>query len=202
VAGRRGDAQPDGLFGNLMGARGSCRTPSRWRVLTRSTPTRLPSSTAPAGGRRHLPRPAAATGIRTHPACRGPPDDARIAVIVEPTATRATVLLMLAAHGLTTREAEVARLVLRGTSTCAIADALHISGHTVQDHLKAVSTRSGRAVAAIWSPACSACAPITRLRRTSSSAGLRTRPPARRPPTPRRRSSASACCPTAGRSPR
>jgi NADPH-dependent 2,4-dienoyl-CoA reductase/sulfur reductase-like enzyme/DNA-binding CsgD family transcriptional regulator len=74
---------------------------------------------------------------------QGPSGDAHIAGIVEPTATRATVPLMLAAHGLTAREAEVARLVLRGTSTRAIAHASHISGHTVQDHLKSVFDKVG-----------------------------------------------------------
>ena len=51
--------------------------------------------------------------------------------------------LMLAAHGLTPREVDVARLVLRGTSTAAIADTLHISRHTLQDHLKAVFDKVG-----------------------------------------------------------
>jgi DNA-binding CsgD family transcriptional regulator len=50
---------------------------------------------------------------------------------------------MLAAYGLSRREAEVARMVLRGASTRAIADDLHISRHTVQDHLKAVFDKVG-----------------------------------------------------------
>jgi DNA-binding CsgD family transcriptional regulator len=71
------------------------------------------------------------------------PGEQHIAVVLEPTEVRASAPLMLAAHGLSRREAEVARLVLRGTSTRAIADALHISGHTVQDHLKAVFDKVG-----------------------------------------------------------
>ena len=51
--------------------------------------------------------------------------------------------MLLSAHGLTAREADVARLVLRGLSTTAIADNLHISGNTVQDHLKAVFDKTG-----------------------------------------------------------
>jgi DNA-binding CsgD family transcriptional regulator len=107
------------------------------RALERGTApsTALPSTRV---------RTAAGHWLTVHASrLQGPPGDARIAVIVEPTATRATVPLMLAAHGLTTREAEVARLVLRGTSTRAIADALHISGHTVQDHLKSVFDKVG-----------------------------------------------------------
>jgi DNA-binding CsgD family transcriptional regulator len=67
----------------------------------------------------------------------------RIAVVVEPCAPRATVAIRLAAYGLSRREAEVARLVLRGSSTRAISAALHISPHTVQDHLKNVFDKLG-----------------------------------------------------------
>jgi DNA-binding CsgD family transcriptional regulator len=74
---------------------------------------------------------------------REPADENRIAVVVETIEARATVPLLLSAYGLSAREAEVARLVLRGASTRAIADALHISQHTVQDHLKAVFDKTG-----------------------------------------------------------
>jgi DNA-binding CsgD family transcriptional regulator len=71
------------------------------------------------------------------------PGDAHIAVVLEPTEIHASAPLMLAAYGLSRREAEVARLVLRGASTHAIATALHISEHTIQDHLKAVFDKVG-----------------------------------------------------------
>jgi DNA-binding CsgD family transcriptional regulator len=67
----------------------------------------------------------------------------RTAVIVERASASETVPLALAAYGLTPREAEVARLVLRGTPTRAIANALRISAHTVQDHLKMVFDKTG-----------------------------------------------------------
>jgi DNA-binding CsgD family transcriptional regulator len=70
-------------------------------------------------------------------------DAGRIAVVVEPCAPRSTVPLRLAAYGLSRREAEVARLVLRGASTRAIAAELYISPHTVQDHLKSVFDKLG-----------------------------------------------------------
>jgi DNA-binding CsgD family transcriptional regulator len=66
-----------------------------------------------------------------------------IAVVVEFAQAQATVPVLLSAYGLTVREAEVARLVLRGFSTIAISDALHISRNTVQDHLKAVFDKTG-----------------------------------------------------------
>ncbi|WP_246121959.1 helix-turn-helix transcriptional regulator [Pseudonocardia cypriaca] len=67
----------------------------------------------------------------------------RVAVVIEPCTPRATVTIRLAASGLSQREAEVARLVLRGASTRAISTALHISPHTVQDHLKHVFDKLG-----------------------------------------------------------
>jgi DNA-binding CsgD family transcriptional regulator len=51
--------------------------------------------------------------------------------------------LALAARGLSPREQDVAALVLRGASTRAIADTLHLSPHTVQDHLKSIFARLG-----------------------------------------------------------
>lgn len=66
-----------------------------------------------------------------------------VAVVVEPVEPRDTVPMLLAAHGLTRRETDVTRLVLRGRPTRAIADELCISVHTVQDHMKAVFDKVG-----------------------------------------------------------
>jgi DNA-binding CsgD family transcriptional regulator len=74
---------------------------------------------------------------------RGPPDERRMSVVLAPARPAETVPLLLSAYGLTGREAEVARLVLRGASTRGIVDNLHISRYTVQDHLKAVFDKVG-----------------------------------------------------------
>jgi DNA-binding CsgD family transcriptional regulator len=73
----------------------------------------------------------------------GPPGERRISVVLAPARPADTVPLLLAAHGLTPREADVARLVLRGASTATIVDTLHITRYTVQDHLRAVFDKVG-----------------------------------------------------------
>lgn len=73
----------------------------------------------------------------------GPSDKDHIAVVVEPSQPHASAPRILSAHGLTPREADVATLVLRGNSTRTISQTLHISPHTVQDHLKAVFDKTG-----------------------------------------------------------
>ena len=89
-------------------------------------------------------RTASGRWLRVHASrLHGSPGDARITVIVEPLDARLTAPLLLVAHGLTPREAQVATLVLRGQPTSSIADALHISRHTVQDHLKVVFDKMG-----------------------------------------------------------
>ena len=66
-----------------------------------------------------------------------------VVVSLEETARASLSRLALAAHGLTAREEEVALLVLQGVNTEGIATSLHLSPHTVQDHLKAVFAKVG-----------------------------------------------------------
>src|SRR5215212_3119854 len=72
----------------------------------------------------------------------------RAAVIVEPAHPARITPLLMSAYGLTEREQEVTRLVLRGDSTAQIAERLVVSPHTVQEHLKKIfektSVRSRR----------------------------------------------------------
>jgi DNA-binding CsgD family transcriptional regulator len=70
-------------------------------------------------------------------------DDGDVAIVMQP-APAATVLDgAMRAMGLTSREREVAGLVLRGQSAKAIASTLVISPWTVQDHLKAIYDKTG-----------------------------------------------------------
>ena len=68
---------------------------------------------------------------------------AQVAVVLQPAEPHSTLGVLLAAYGLTPRELDVARHVLRGDATTAISVALHISAHTVQDHLKSVFDKVG-----------------------------------------------------------
>ena len=59
-------------------------------------------------------------------------------VVVEQPRPAELAEIIMAAHGLTPREAEVTRCVMQGMTTRLIANTLSISEYTVQDHLKAV----------------------------------------------------------------
>jgi DNA-binding CsgD family transcriptional regulator len=74
---------------------------------------------------------------------QGPHGRHGITIVLEDADAGSVLGLRLAAHGLTPRETDVATLVLRGASTKAISSALHISEHTVQDHLKSVFDKVG-----------------------------------------------------------
>jgi DNA-binding CsgD family transcriptional regulator len=67
----------------------------------------------------------------------------RAAVIVEPAHPARITPLLMSAYGLTEREQEVTRLVLRGDSTAQIAEHLVVSPHTVQEHLKNIFEKTG-----------------------------------------------------------
>ncbi len=67
----------------------------------------------------------------------------RVAVIIEPAQPARISSLLMAAYGLTEREQDVTRVVLRGDSTAQIAVELSVSPHTVQQHLKSVFEKTG-----------------------------------------------------------
>lgn len=66
-----------------------------------------------------------------------------LAIIVERARPAEVAPLLFEAYGLTPREQEVAQRILAGFSTREISDSLFISEHTVQDHVKAIFTKTG-----------------------------------------------------------
>ena len=68
---------------------------------------------------------------------------ARIAVLLELARPPELAPLIAAAYGFTDRERLVTELIARGRSTNDIAERLHLSAYTVQDHLKSIFTKTG-----------------------------------------------------------
>ncbi len=65
------------------------------------------------------------------------------AVIIEEAKPSEIAPLIIRAYGLSPREARVTRLVLQGLPTREIAEEMHLSPYTVQDHLKAIFDKVG-----------------------------------------------------------
>jgi DNA-binding CsgD family transcriptional regulator len=73
-----------------------------------------------------------------------PLEDPRwVAVVVQPARAAQLAPLVLAASGLTARQRQIARMLLRGDATELIAQHLVISRHTLRDHVKAIYAKFG-----------------------------------------------------------
>jgi DNA-binding CsgD family transcriptional regulator len=66
-----------------------------------------------------------------------------VAVIIEAPSPAELAPLLMTAYGLTKQERVVTRLVCRGLSTRELADRLHITPNTLQDHLKSIFEKAG-----------------------------------------------------------
>lgn len=74
----------------------------------------------------------------------GPSADTRqTAIVLEVARSSEIAQLLMLAYGLTAREREVLQLVLKGLTSSEMALTLHVSGYTVQDHLKAIFDKVG-----------------------------------------------------------
>ena len=69
--------------------------------------------------------------------------EGRIAVIFEEARPSEIAPLIVDAYGLTRREGEITKLVLRGLSTAEVSEELHITPNTVRDHFKAIFDKVG-----------------------------------------------------------
>jgi DNA-binding CsgD family transcriptional regulator len=67
----------------------------------------------------------------------------RVAVIISAAREPEVARLIAQVYGLSARERELTRLVLHGRSTQEIAEALHVTPYTVQDHLKSIFEKVG-----------------------------------------------------------
>ena len=70
-------------------------------------------------------------------------DTTTIAVIIEEPSPAEIAPVLMTAYGLTKQEQTVTRLVCRGLSTRELAESLHITPHTIQDHLKSIFDKTG-----------------------------------------------------------
>ncbi len=68
---------------------------------------------------------------------------AETVIIIEPTKPEELLPFSMAAYGLSPREEELAKLVVRGLSTTRISRTLFISEHTVQNHLRSIFEKVG-----------------------------------------------------------
>src|SRR5918996_4682829 len=69
--------------------------------------------------------------------------EGQIAVIFEEARPSEIAPLIVDAYGLTKREGEITRLVLRGLSTAEVSKELHITPYTVRDHFKSIFDKVG-----------------------------------------------------------
>jgi DNA-binding CsgD family transcriptional regulator len=68
---------------------------------------------------------------------------AETVIIIEPTKPEELLPFSMTAYGLSPREGELVKLVVRGLSTTRISRTLFISEHTVQNHLRSVFEKVG-----------------------------------------------------------
>ena len=68
---------------------------------------------------------------------------AETVIIIEPTKPEELLPFSMTAYGLSPREEELVKLVVRGLSTTRISQTLFISEHTVQNHLRSVFEKVG-----------------------------------------------------------
>jgi DNA-binding CsgD family transcriptional regulator len=71
-----------------------------------------------------------------------PREEQDIAVSIEPASLAERRDLFSRSHALTPREAELLVLLVDGADTRRIAATLHMSPHTVQDHLKSIFAKT------------------------------------------------------------
>lgn len=88
-------------------------------------------------------RTASGRWLLVHGSVLGQEPGPRTVVILEPVGPIEMAPLIADAYGLTDRERAITQLVATGLSTTSIAERLHLSPWTVQDHLKSIFEKTG-----------------------------------------------------------
>jgi DNA-binding CsgD family transcriptional regulator len=81
--------------------------------------------------------------LSLHASRLGGPPAPQIGVVIAPTPAAQVSSLLLSAYGLTGAQSRVVALVIKGHSTRQIVGELHISAHTVQEHLTGAFDKFG-----------------------------------------------------------
>ncbi|HEU5384655.1 MAG TPA: helix-turn-helix transcriptional regulator [Streptosporangiaceae bacterium] len=81
--------------------------------------------------------------LSLHASRLGGPPAPQIGVVIAPAPAAQVSSLLLSAYGLTGAQSRVVALVIKGHSTRQIVAELHISAHTVQEHLTAAFDKLG-----------------------------------------------------------
>jgi DNA-binding CsgD family transcriptional regulator len=95
------------------------------------------------GGSNVVTVPGSDGWITLHASLPGLPGDGPVAIVLERAAGARSATVRLEAFGATAREREVATLLARGLSRAEIAEALVLSPHTVEDHIKSLYDKVG-----------------------------------------------------------
>lgn len=124
----------------LGSSRGDSRlAPPEIAALTASMSREGPHSNLP---RLRVRTPSGAWAV-LHAARMPAGDEEQTAVIIERPSPSEVAPILMMAYGLTSQERAVTELVCRGLSSRELAGELHITAHTVQDHLKAIFEKVG-----------------------------------------------------------
>ncbi len=133
-----------------LGLQSATATAERWLVLLGGSLERFPGSVVTVAGRALRPEDGPATArvrgrdgrwVLVHGSVLQP--TGQVSVLVEAAQPAHLETLLMQAHGLTPRERDVTRLVLRGRSTSEVATELAVAEGTVQQHLKSVFEKTG-----------------------------------------------------------
>jgi DNA-binding CsgD family transcriptional regulator len=119
--------------------------PSEIIVPAQEARARAADPSAPATATRTRARTRTGAWLLIHASCLrgGDGTPGHTAVVVEPAKAGEVAPLIVEAYELTARELEVTRSLARGLTTNEIAQVLHLSRYTVQDHLKSVYEKVG-----------------------------------------------------------